>query len=612
MIIVLENKKLSQYELHFQYDPVLVEVVKDVPGRSWNPDKKFWTIPSSKLGFFLGAIKGTEYEYQTTVYSYEDINVNAPIGTTTKIPNIDISDVTIHAAKGCNALPHQLDFLKYAIDRQRRGKMSGFLLADAPGAGKTFEVCQLALYNRRKLGVKHCLVICCVNSAKYNWVEDITKHTQGQEVPYLLGTRLKKNGQIKADTGNSEKLQDLETGHMYGDINMPELPFFLVINIESVRYAITKKSGRKFAIADKIIQLINERFIGMIALDEIHRNASPSSSQGQQILRIKKRSTAPVEWIPMTGTPITNRPTDVFLPTRLIDAHQSNSFYAWCQTFCIYAGYNDKEVIAYKNIPKLKKLLEPNMIRRRKEDVMDLPPKIYHVEYIENTSYQSRLYKSVESELIEDKDNILKSPNPLAQFLKLRQVNSAPELVDDSLLVDSHYLSKNAKLKRLLELVDDIVANGEKVVVFSLWSKPLATLYSVMSKRYGVCCYTGSMSEKDREAHKHAFISNPKYSVILGTVGALGTSHTLTVANNVIFYDKPWSPADIEQCEDRCHRTGTTQSVNVYSLVTKNTVEERIEDLLNEKEGWSDYIVDDKIDLVNDPKVFDMLLGINS
>ena len=116
------------------------------------------------------------------------------------------------------------------------------------------------------------------------------------------------------------------------------------------------------------------------------------------------------------------------------------------------------------------------------------------------------------------------------------------------------------------------------------------------------------MTPDDREKHKAAFIKDPERRVMIGTVGALGTSHTLTVARNVIFYDSPWNPADIEQAEDRCHRPGTTSSVFVYSLITKGTVDEKVHEILSRKEGTANYIVDNELDLRSHPELFDLLL----
>ena len=119
------------------------------------------------------------------------------------------------------------------------------------------------------------------------------------------------------------------------------------------------------------------------------------------------------------------------------------------------------------------------------------------------------------------------------------------------------------------------------------------------------------MKQEDRELHKRAFQENPKYTVILGTIGALGTTHTLTAARNVIFYDSPWNPSDKEQAEDRAYRIGTKNSVNIYTLVSKNTIDERVENILYRKDSISKYIVDNKLDIRNNPELFDILLGDN-
>lgn len=606
MITILENRDENVYEIRFNYDPILVDLIKQVAGRRWNPDKKIWTVPRDRLGFFLNQIKGTPYENSMDIYSDEDLNVNMAIGTTNYIPEVDLSGVKLYVGEGLTLMKHQIDFMKFALHRKKNGYTGGFILADQPGAGKTLEALNLAMYNKEHKQSKHCLVICCVNSAKYNWVDDIIKHTNGSEKPYILGARLKRDKVTERyDTGGAEKLADLQSGHMYGKEEYPELPYFLVVNIEAFRY----KQRKTYLFSNEIISWINKGLIDMIAIDEIHRNASASSIQGQQLLSIKKKITQHVEWLPMTGTPITSKPTDVFLPLRLVDGHTYGSYYTWCKQFCIYGGFGEHEIIGYKNIPMLKQMLEPNMLRRLKKDIMDLPPKIRYTEYVDNSAYQGKLYNAVEEELIASRTEVLQSMNPMVKFLKLRQVNGSPELVDSTLVVDDSYMSKNAKLVRLMELLEDIVANGEKVLVFSNWVEPLRTLYKFISKKYKTCCYTGTMSQEDREKHKRVFINNPDYSVMLGTVGAMGVSHTLTVARNIIFYDSPWNPCDIEQCEDRCHRPGTTQSVNIYTLVTRDTVDERVHDILSKKEGIANYIVDGKLDMHNHPEIFDMLLG---
>lgn len=604
MITAVQNQEV--YIIRFQYDPNIVQLVKNVPGRIYDPAHKYWTIPLDKLGFLINQLKGTIYEYQFQVYSTESINENATLDATKQIPDIDISKVDYRVASDCNILPHQLDFMKYAIGRQHNGYTQGFILADQPGLTKTNQAMNLALYNKKFNKVKHCLIIACVNSAKYNWVYDIEKHTNGEYHPYLLGSRKKRDGTIKYDGSSADKLQDLLIGKMYGKKDEESLPFFLVMNIEPFHY----RQNRHYVIRERLTTLLNKGYIGMVIIDECHRNMSATSKQGRQILKLKKDTEdARVEWLPMTGTPIVNKPTDVFVPLKLVGGHNYNNYNLWCQNFCVYGGFGNHEIIAYKNIPQLKQMLQSNMLRRLKSEVLNLPPKIHTIEYVENTPYQEKLYQAVYEETKSHRDEILSALNPVVKLLKLRQVNGSPELVDQNLKVDRTYLAKNSKLVRLLDLVDTITSGGEKVVIFSNWVEPLRTIYKFLALKYKVCCYTGTMKSEEREQHKQRFIEDPNCKIILGTVGALGVSHTFTVANNVIFYDLPWNPATMEQAEDRCHRAGTISTVNIYSIITRDSVDEKVYKLIQNKDGVSKYIVDNELDFKNNPGLFDLLLG---
>lgn len=603
------NQNGNYYEIKFKYDPTLVAMIKQIPGKEWNPGEKLWRIHKDKLGMLLNMLKGSKYADAYELQSNEQIGENAEIEPTTTIPNVDLTGIKLFVEDGSKLYPHQLDFMKYAIDRQRKGYRSGFLCADSPGLGKTIESVNYAMYNKLYNRYKHCLVICNVNTSKYNWQDDIKKHTNGKMSGYILGSRKRKHpkpGQAVYIVGSSQnKLDDLLCGHMYGDDTEPELPYFIIINVEAIRM----KVGKRYPIADKIIDMINDGELNMIIIDEVHKNMSPTSLQGKQILRIKDKTHSRCTWVSLTGTPIVNKPTDVFLPMRLIDAHNFTSYYKWCQYFCVYGGYGGHEVIAYRNIPRLKFMLQQNMIRRRKEDVLNLPDKIHMEVYVENTKYQSRLAEEVTMGLIAHAEEIANDLNPMVRFLRLRQVNGSPELVDHDLRVDNTYLKYNAKLVKLLELLEEIHERGEKTVIFSNWVEPLRTLFKFLSSKYKVCCFTGTMSEAERQKHKRVFMNNPEYTVMIGTIGALGTTHTLTAANNIIFYDEPWTYADKLQAEDRCHRISAKKSVNVYTLISKDTIDERVHDIVYSKKDTSDYLVDNKLDFKNNPNLVATLLG---
>lgn len=598
------------YEIIFPYDPILIDIVKTVPGRRWVPDKKKWTVPSDKIGFLISAIRDTEYDGSLSVYSEEHINENASLDATDNIPDIDVSWWPFYVHEGEHPFKHQIDFMKYALYRHQIGKHGGFLLCDEQGLGKTIESMNLAMYGKQYRNYKHCLIICCVNSSKYNWYEDIQYHTNGQEKPYILGSRLKKDKiSINYDAGNSARLDDLVTGKMYGQANGQDLPYFIIVNIEAIRYSV----GKRYMITEQIINLINAGYIDMIIVDEIHKNASPSSQQGKQLIKMKEKSKRLVEWLPLTGTPITSKPTDVYLPLKLVGGHNYSNHYMWCKQFCIYGGYGDHDIVGYKNIAYLKSMLQGNMIRRLKKDCLDLPSKIKYTEYVDNTPYQNRLQAQVRvyaEEAIRNSPQNMQAALSRAMYMKLflmyRQVNGSPELIDETIRIDDQYYRKNAKLVRLMELLGTIVdERHEKVIIYSNWVEPLRTLYKFVSKKYKVCCYTGTMKTDAREKHKRVFMNNPEYPIMMGTVGALGTSHTLTAANNVIFYDEPWNPSDRDQAEDRIHRIGAdvNKSINIYTILSKDTVDDSVHKILSTKEGLSNYIVDNKLDFSNDELV---------
>lgn len=602
MITVTQNKNL--YEIRSKYDPELVEILRGLPDRRWNAEQKIWEIQVKMLGRFLDAVQGTKFESQIRVFSDEAIGQDASLETTDKIPNIDLTGVPFYIKEGQKPFKHQLDALKYAIGKGN----GGFLLCDDPGMGKTVEVLNIAMHRKSTHGYKHCLIICCINTAKYTWYDEISDHLDGIEKPYILGTRIKKrSGQLDFTTGNTERQEDLKTGHMYGDKSAPELPYFIITNIESIR----AKAGRgKFPMVDILINWINNGKLDMIVLDEIHKNTSPTSQQGKCLLEVKKRTGTKAEWLPLTGTPITKAPLDAFLPLKLVDGHLYNSFYKWKDNFCVMGGYGDHQILSYKNIPDLKDMLQEHMIRRRRQDVFDLPPKTRIVEYVENTPYQQRLYNQINAEIKKKKDSIIGSIHPLVAFLKLRQVTGSPELVDDTLKVDKFYPKINAKLTRLLELLEEITARGEKVVVYSNWVEPLRTLYKFIAARYNTAVYTGTMKEQDRQAQKTKFVSDPKCHVLLGTVDSLGTSHTLTVAKNIVFYDTPWVGANFTQAEDRCYARGAVvNDLKVHILIAKDSVDEVVYRVLHRKLDTASFMVDNDLNIKKNPELFDMLLG---
>lgn len=598
-INVIESDNV--YEISFQYDPNVIELIKNVPGRRWNSEEKLWTIPSSNLGMLLNQFKGTMYEHSLNVYSSENIDVTPSLDVSVKIPDVDISDFEFQVADGLHPYKHQLDFIKYASNKAGKG----FLLGDDMRLGKSLEVLNLALYRKQHNSkFKRCLIICNIATSRFNWIDDINKHIHSEECGYILGSRIKRNGDITYKD-SKEKLEDLELNRTYGKKGSDPLPFYIITNVESIRY----KAGKSYPIAEAIIDMVNAGEINMIAIDEVHVNMSPQSMQGKVISKIFNDTLGNVEWIPMSGTPVTKSPIDLYLPLKLVKGHSFKSYWAWCQHYCIYGGYGNHDIISFKNIPEIKIMLQMNMLRRLKSQVHDMPPKNRIIEYVENTEYQKKLYKEHQLDLMSRREAIINSMNPMTELLILRQINGSPELVDKDMEIDTSYIKYNAKLQRLLDLIHEIVdIRQEKVIIYSNWVKPLQTLYKFISKEHKVCCFTGTMKEEVRQKHKRVFINNPNYKILIGTIGALGTAHTLTVANNVIFYDEPWNPDIRTQAEDRIYGLNTTKTANIYTILTKDTVDDRVHNILANKQMISDYMIDGDMSIRKNPQLFDMLL----
>ena len=159
------------------------------------------------------------------------------------------------------------------------------------------------------------------------------------------------------------------------------------------------------------------------------------------------------------------------------------------------------------------------------------------------------------------------------------------------------------------ELVQELSQNNQKCVIFSNWTSITDEVMSRLSK-YNPACITGDTKPEQRMSEINKFQEYDSCKVIVGTIGAMGTGLTLTAAQTVIFLDSPWNRALKDQAEDRVHRIGTKGTVNVITLVTKNTIDERIEDIVYKKGLLSDVVIDGETGKV--PKnILKQLLGFN-
>ena len=240
--------------------------------------------------------------------------------------------------------------------------------------------------------------------------------------------------------------------------------------------------------------------------------------------------------------------------------------------------------MGYQHIDELRKLLNEMMLRRLKADVLDLPEKLYVNEYVEMDKEQERIYNEILDDVRLNVDKIASSPNPLSQLIRLRQATGYTVILSSDIQV-------SAKLDRMEDLVEEAVANDKKVLVFSNWTDITDEVLNRL-KRFNPATITGKVKDSDLTLQKEKFQTDDTCKVIVGTTPKMGTGYTLTAGTIVIFMDEPWTDGDKEQAIDRTHRIGTVENVTIYTLLTKNTIDERVNEIVKTKRDLSDDIID--------------------
>lgn len=441
--------------------------------------------------------------------------------------------------------------------------------------GKTKQVIDIAAARKLKYGYKHCLIVCGVNTLKWNWVNEIQVHSNEQG--WILGQKMLKNGTIKIGS-SKDKLNDLS--------NMNSLPYFIITNVESFR-------DKTFA--DKVKDLCKKGIINMCAADEMHKMKNPTSQQTKGFLKC-----LPEVRIAMTGTPLMNTPLDLYVILKWL-GYETHAFYSFKQHYCVMGGFGGYEVVGYKNMEELTAQINEIMLRRLKKDVLDLPDKLYVDEFVEMTTKQNQIYKEVETGIKADMSfTTIDYNNPLATLIRLRQATGFTGILSDT-------VKESAKLDRMVDLVEGAVSNNDKCIIFSNWTQ-MTDIIADKLKMYNPSIITGNTKDNDRKIQQDKFMNDDTCKVIIGTIGAMGTGLTLTAGSTVIFIDEPWNKALFDQAVDRAHRIGTKSNVTIYSIMCKGTIDERIHNLIYKKGLMSDAIIDGKF-VGNKQEIFNYLLG---
>lgn len=215
-----------------------------------------------------------------------------------------------------------------------------------------------------------------------------------------------------------------------------------------------------------------------------------------------------------------------------------------------------------------------------------LPPKVIEVELLDMNEDHAKFYEAVKEGIKEEADKIkLNSSNLLSLTTRLRQATADP-----SILTTQDILS--TKLERCVELVEELVDQGEKVVVMSTFKDPVYKLGKLLEKYSPLIC-TGDIPDLKVSQNIDKFQKDPEAKVFLATSAKCGTGITLNAASHLICIDQPWTDALFQQITDRIHRLDNTTSAFITVLACKGTIDERVLHIVESKKEISDYVIDD-------------------
>lgn len=332
-----------------------------------------------------------------------------------------------------------------------------------------------------------------------------------------------------------------------------------------------------------------------VVLDESHRIKTLNAATSKAVRKISRTASCRIA---LTGTPAPNSPIDVcgtlaFLNARILG---TESITAIRRRYCVMGGFNQYQVVGYRALDDLERRTASVSQRLRKDDCLDLPPKIFEERTVELSREQKRLYRELKDDAVTRIESargngLLTVANILTESMRLLQVVGG-FLPDDTGKL--HPLGINPKLDTLKDILEDL-GDGQAII----WANFVAEVHAIASEIDGKQAYTpegrcavhhGSLSTKERESAIESFKSG-HYQFLVSTPQSAREALTLTNASTVIYYSRGWNLLDWSQSQDRAHRIGQTRPVTIVSLVARGTVDERIGLALEKKQSLQELIV---------------------
>lgn len=455
---------------------------------------------------------------------------------------------------------------------RRMARMRSVLLADDMGLGKSIQALTVfAIDVKRGLGNK--AIVVCPASLKENWREEIHK---------FMGTSVHVSVVVsgKNNSGVAERQKLLDR------FEAVEGPKILIINYEQVVRNVTELNRMQFDIG---------------IFDEAHYLKNPKAKRTKASLKLLLNRS-----ILLTGSPILNHVNELWPLLARIGVENLGSYYGFCNRYCVYGGFSGQAIVGTKNEAELKRMLDDYMIRRRKEDVLDLPPVQYIQRVVGMHPLQRRYYNEIVSDLrlTNSQGESTDVQNALTKFLRLKQICGTTACVPGEDQDFSH------KLDQAVEDAWEIMATGHRVVAFTQFRGVQAAFVKRLKDAVPrpapnmratprttpppIFELHGDIPPDERQAIIRAWSLSVIPGILVATFQVAGVGLNMTAARHGLFLDKQFVPALNQQAVDRMHRIGADkkQPVQIIEYFVKGSVEARVERILNTKKKVFRDIVD--------------------
>jgi SWI/SNF-related matrix-associated actin-dependent regulator 1 of chromatin subfamily A len=558
---------------------------RDIPrdaGFKWHPDRRFWYTLDAEIAAELReyADEATQEALATALASASEVADERAAAEDAKIASSKAtsSDIVIPAPAGLSYMPFQKAGIEYALSRKET------LIADEQGLGKTIQVLGVANFelDRREGNLK--ILIVAPKIALRNWMREAQK--------WLI-----RQHSIAVWTTKSQAAADI-----------------CIVNYDILSKPI-------------IAAALRAQTWDIAAYDEAHALKDFKAKRTQHALGSRKDKIEPIRAgrrLFLTGTPILNRPIELFPLLSAMGVAGCTGFFDYAKRFC--AGRETKfgfDASGASNLPELQALLRKSvMVRRLKKDVLtELPAKRYAA--VELDADTPELRKCITAEARFAKDSEARSENLKAEIAALKASHAGEATVAAAMarlragkLADFHEMSRLrhdtalAKVPGVVEHVSEFLGGGEESLLLFAHHTDVITALEAGIREAGYECavITGATSEADRQKAQDDVQAKRK-RVFIGSMRACGVAITLTAASTVIFAEQDWVPGIMRQAEDRAHRIGQESAVLVQYLVVDGSFDCTMAAKVVAKEGVIDAALDgsDEIEAISVAPVMEMV-----